>query len=224
MLSPSPLPSIPLLFFSSIRSNDANNFGKSSFLTPTPVSSIATCNETFLAPFSAVILSVIDPSFVYLTALFIRLTRICLMRIASPYNFAGIFGDTSILSSSPLSAALSDTIVITSFKTSLRSYVSSTSSIFPDSTFDKSRISFIRARRLSPALLISLEYPRITSSLLSLSIKVFNPNTAFNGVLISCDILARNVLFASFAFRASSFASVSSSLDFLSSSISFKIL
>ena len=87
----------------------------------------------------------------------------------------------------------------------------------PVSIFEKSRISFISDKSVWLADWIFPAYSRISLSSLSRSIIVSIPRIALIGVRISCDILARNTLFAfaaaiasALAFSASSFAIVSS--------------
>ena len=66
----------------------------------------------------------------------------------------------------------------------------------PVSIFEKSRISFISDKSVWLADWIFPAYSRISLSSLSRSIIVSIPRIALIGVRISCDILARNTLFA----------------------------
>ena len=66
------------------------------------------------------------------------------------------------------------------------------------------------ARSDCAAVYISAAYALTEASLSSLRIISSMPNTALMGVRISCDMLARNLLFASFATTASLFASSAS--------------
>ncbi len=87
-----------------------------------------------------------------------------------------------------------------------RSKSAFSSSMFPDSILEKSRISLITDIRLSPQLLIAFAYSPCSSVSSVLDNNEDIPITPFKGVRISWLIVARNTLLALFACSASSLA------------------
>ena len=88
----------------------------------------------------------------------------------------------------------------------LKSYSTGIISIFPDSIFEKSSISFIKVSNVCPAFWMLKAYSRMFSSLLSRNIMASMPRTALIGVLISWDMLAKNRPFVSLDISASCFS------------------
>ena len=127
--------------------------------------------------------------------------------ISSPYSLEGILSDTSTLYSNPFSIALTLVILITSLITEDTSYSVRFNSNLPASILLKSSMSLIRDSRVLPAPLMLNAYFLVCSSLVSRIIISFIPRIPLRGVLISCDILARNSSlnwFAETALSASS--------------------
>ena len=159
---------------------------KSSSLIPIPVSS--TENTSFI-PFSPTgfdsTLRRTYPLSVNLIALFTRLIIICLSRWLSPYIRAGKSGVISYKSSTGLSPILFRNIIAKSWSIDIGSYFSSIISSFPDSIFEKSRMSLIIVSSASPEFFILLRYSLIFSGTSSLSNISVIPTIAFIGVLIS---------------------------------------
>ena len=139
---------------------------------------------------------VISPSCVYLTALLRRFTRICLIRISSPLNTLGMFSSIITLKASSFALALKEIILVTSWIILEKAYSDGIIVSFPASIFVISKISFIMLKSDLAAPCTSIAYSFILCSLLSLRIISFIPSTALIGVLISCDILARKLVFA----------------------------
>ena len=132
----------------------------------------------------------------YFTA-FVRIfVMICFTRISSPKSRFGVLLSKSSFSSRSFASARVLTIFTRSFNTDESSYSTGTISILSASILEKSSISFIRPRSVSPAVLMLAEYSRIFSSLHSRRIISFMPSTAFIGVRISCDMFERNADFA----------------------------
>ena len=152
MLIPSPVPSILRFLTSSIRSNSAESFGKSSALMPIPVSSTSKRNTAFSSTTRLCTRSQTVPSCVYLTALVRILIKTCRIRTSSPYRREGIWASISTFKSSALSAARCDAIFTKSCIMLLISYAAGTISIFPESILEKSRISLINDNSVWPAV------------------------------------------------------------------------
>ena len=107
--------------------------------------------------------------------------------------------------SKPFSSAFTLTKFIRSSTKVSNLYSSEWISIFPDSILEISKTSLIRDINVSPARSMFFAYSTISSSLLSRRIISFIPSTAFIGVRISWDILAKKTLFTSARCSASSF-------------------
>ena len=158
MASPSPEPSIVLVFLRSSLSKGSNNLSISSFLIPMPVSVTEMDRSTESSSFSSNLTSnSILPSSVYLTALVRRLVMICFTLVSSPIKCDGRSGSMTKLNSSPLASARNCTRLYRSTMTDDREYSSVSSSILPFSILEKSKMSLIIDKRLSPALLILSE-------------------------------------------------------------------
>mmetsp|Transcript_34729 Transcript_34729/g.55865 ORF Transcript_34729/g.55865 Transcript_34729/m.55865 type:complete len:380 (+) Transcript_34729:1059-2198(+) len=113
-----------------------------------------------------------------------------------------MFVSSAHIASMPLLAAfmiIESIASSTVFRTSKSKYSNSS---FPDSTRARSRTSLTRFNSESAEVLIRFAYSRCSSFSGVSSNKSLTPMTPFRGVHISCDIVARNSDFASFAARA----------------------
>ena len=86
-------------------------------------------------------------------------------------------------------------------------YSSSSISILPASILEKSSTSLTRVSNIRPELLTVFAYWSMTSSLFSFKIISFIPRMELIGVRISCDMLAKNFVFASDRSTALCFSS-----------------
>ena len=132
------------------------------------------------------------------------------MRISSPISPIGISGSAWTIISSFLSPFRVTAIFITSLSVEAMLKFSSISSIFPDSIFEKSKMSLIIDSRLRPEFCMLKQFS-CTVSLMSCSRRISSviPTIAFIGVRISWLIFARKLLLELFAASASSIASAS---------------
>ena len=160
---------------------------------------------------------ILPPFWVYFTAFVIKLISTCLILPASPIKSVWTTSTVLNKSSWPFCSASGRVIELISVISSLRQNGSSVSSIFPFSIFDISRISLIRSSRwlLDMSIFVRHSLTFSGSLILDAAMEVM-PMIAFIGVLISWDIWARKLLFASLAFLAASYAA-SSAFLFLSS-------
>ena len=153
---------------------------------PTPVSSTEICNEILSSLiFSYEMENTTFPFFVYLTAFVRMFVAICFSLITSPKSIRGI--DSFIIGSNirPFASARGWIILTRSLSIDVRSYSAGIISSFPASSFERSRMSFIRSRRVLLARFILCAYDMILSSSHSRSIILFIPMIALIGVLIS---------------------------------------
>ena len=217
---PRPVPSICLFFVSSRRSKETKSLSLSSSRMPIPVSITATNSSVSLPSVRPLLTdSVIEPLSVYFTAFVSRFMITCETRTSSPYKRLGNVSSISSVKSSPLAVALVSTDITKPLTICAVSYSASTSSIFPSSIFEKSRILFISVSKVLDAVPILSAYSRIFGSFVSWRIISFMPRTALIGVRISWDICAKNWLLALSARIALSAASFS----LFSYSICFKV-
>ena len=124
-----------------------------SSVIPMPVSHTHNCKVTWLASSawrsgSARTLSTISPTSVNLTALLIRLSKICCTRKASPNNLSGTSGATSSTGSIGLTPTLTPRTeaVLLSRSCKEKGAFSTCNSLA--SIFDKSRMSSIKVRKV----------------------------------------------------------------------------
>ena len=185
---------------------DSNSLALSSSLIPCPLSCTDIYSDTSLSVLAAIlIVSLTYPSSVNFTALLRRLIRICRILNESPYSIFGRSASISNTRSTFFSERRERNIIPKSLNMDIGSYSPSKSSIFPDSIFDKSRISLIIPRRALPEFLIFTRYSISCFGRFSLRRMSVIPTIAFIGVLISWDILDRKALLAILARSACSF-------------------
>ena len=152
---PSPVPSIFLFLVSSSLAKDSNSFSISSLRIPIPVSRTETFNRYFSSSLtSPEIVRVTFPFSVYFTALVRRFMITCRIRTSSPKSSHGIVLSTLSTNSRPFFFARSKIELKRSLIINETSYFTGTSSIFPSSIFEKSRILLISDRSVLPADLI----------------------------------------------------------------------
>ncbi len=189
-------------------------FFKSSSRMPQPLSSILNTRRSISGAVSFFPATEIftKPFCVNFRALFKMLISICLIRRSSPRYRHGTDISNSLFSISPRWEATISIILSISPTRFLTWYSVFTSSIFPASTLDRSKISLIRASRLREAALISQAYSYTLRPLLSSIMISLSPTIAFMGVRISWDIFARNALLAIFACSACTRTSLISSM------------
>ena len=199
--SPRPVPSTERFRFRSNRSNFVNNFPRSSSRIPMPVSATSMNSFWIVSWLSPVIRRLIHPFSVYFTAFVRRFIMICLIRTSSPCRYSCIYGETDMLNWRFFSITRFWIDRSTSSIRLLRLYLSIMISTFPDSIFDRSRISLMIVSNVLPEFFIYIAYSLIWGCLLSRKTSSFIPSIAFKGVRISWDIFARN---ADSLFAASS--------------------
>ena len=201
--SPRPVPSMLLVFLRSRRSKGSKRRSISSGRMPMPVSVTQTLKriESDILS-SSFIMNSTRPASVYFTAFVSRFVIICLTRISSPSKTDGSSGSMLNTSSSPFASARNCTRLYRSTTTDLTEYSSFSMLSFPFSILEKSRMSLIMPRRLSPAFRIFSEYSRITELSVSRCIISFMPSIAVMGVRISWLMFERKALFAVFACSA----------------------
>ena len=132
------------------------------------------------------------PRCVNLMALPTRLRKICLRRVASPRNHCGTSGATPFLSTSFFCCACPLMSWLTSLTTARMSTGRASSVTLPDSSLDRSRMSLIKASRISPLLRMVSAYERCSSDRSVISSSCVMPSTPFIGVRISWLTTARN--------------------------------
>ena len=213
---PSPVPPYCRVVPASACVNDSKRRAVADAGMPIPVSRTEKRSEGF--PRSPVRVSTeaqTPPAAVNLTAFERRFRRTCLTRVTSPTTKRGTSGETRPASSSPLADAAGARRSIDSSTARRTSKGRDSSSSFPDSIFEKSRMSLMRARSVSPLPRIvstsSACSPPSTVSARSRAI----PITPFRGVRISWLMLARNALLARVASSARVLASASWSTRFV---------
>ncbi len=179
---------------------------------PCPVS-CTDIKKVSLSPSRFVTLSVslTKPSCVNLIALFMILIITWRSLSESPYSLLGSDLSISYKSSTPFSPIRFRKIIDRSFNIDIGSYSSFTISSFPDSIFEKSRISLIMVSSALPEFFMFARYP-FCCGLISLRKRIsVIPTIAFIGVRISCDMFDIKADFAWFASSAFAFAPFSSS-------------
>ena len=223
IVRPNPVPPYFLVVELSAWTNELNSLAICSSDIPMPVSltSIA-----IRSPPSWVILltpTVIFPFSVNLQALEIKFNTTCFTLVWSAVT-KSISVLNSITNSLSFFCASGDEVFKTSSNIWLNSNVSLNNSTLPASIFDKSNTSFIRVKRCFPALKTlskgSSKSSKPSSAASSFNISV-NPIIAFNGVLNSWLIFAKNWLLVWFAALAFSLATSNSVIVLLSSSSRF---
>ena len=134
------------------------------------------------------------------------LRRTWVIRCSSPFTTCGTSSATVILKNSFLRRTESLSKFSRWSSTPRRENGWSSISILSASILEKSRMSLISANRCLPEFLMICRFFSFSRSP-SLSIrKSVNPRMAFIGVLISCDMFARNSLFSLLAASACSLA------------------
>ena len=181
---------------------------------PTPVS--CTLMRTWAAPAassSSATRTTTSPSAVNLTALPTRLATTCRSRNGSPRSIMGAScGMNCRASSRPLAAAGCANMASASSTASTRLKSVDSSARWPDSIFEKSRMSLITPNRWRPEACTASAQARWCGCRgLSIS-SSFMPSTPFMGVRISWLMVARNCDFAWLASSACSLAARSSAV------------
>ena len=223
--SPSPVPPYRRVVEASACENDSKSLRWSAASIPIPVSRTSKRTRTFADSCStSFTLMTTSPEGVNFTAFEARLSRICLMRPASPTSIAGTSGRQYAISSRPLACAASARRTASS-STRVRGLKGAGSrSTLPASSFEKSRMSLIRVSRASPAPLTPSAYWRWVSSKGVSSNRPVSPITPFIGVRISWLIVARNSDFKRLASSAASRAVTNSAWAILRSVMSWAIV
>ena len=222
--SPSPVPPNWRVVEPSACRNASKILSRASGRMPIPVSATSKRRSILASPapwgrFSRAILTEIAPASVNLTALPIRLCRICRSRLGSARTWDGRSPAIWQSSFRPLDLADSACISTVSRARVRRSKSICSKSRWPASIFEKSRMSLMmRSSERAERWMVSA-YWRCFSCKGVLSSSSVIPNTPFIGVRISWLMVARNSLFALLAASACSLASRSCSLDFSSSSM-----
>ena len=213
---PSPVPSIVISSSTPSLSNLLNNLSILSSFIPIPVSSTLNIN-LIASPFIMLLMvNVILPSSVYFAAFVSRFSITCFTLPLSPYKYSGIDSSFFTINSIGLSPILDFVNAASSSIILLKLYGVLIISSLSASIFDISNIPFTISNRLSLAISMSLTSSFISLGTFSLDSVSLNPTIAFNGVLISCDMLDKKSVFALLAFSARSFAKFNSLINFTS--------
>ena len=146
------------------------------------------------------------PSLVNFNALLIRFKMIWCRRIESPNNMSGIRASYSFISSRFFSLILvSNKCSMVVIETAILKGVC-INTIFPASTFARSRMSLIRKIKVSPLVLMADIYSSCFDERSVLNNTFVKPIIAFIGVRISWLMLDKNCCFDFIAFSAASIA------------------
>ena len=204
--SPRPVPPYLRAVEPSACENCSNIFSCNSGAIPMPVSRtlIFTARRPSISG-AAVIDSEISPLAVNLRALDNRLITTWRRRKASTRSGSGISGRFRC-QPRPLSAACTAGTAASSRSRSPSSTSTASSSRWPDSIFEKSRMSLMIASRCRPERSTPCTYCRCSSRRGVASSNSVMPSTPFIGVRISWLIIARNSLLARLPASAASLA------------------
>ena len=143
--------------------------------------------------------AIMPPSGVYFTAFDSRFSRICRTRSWSAANRRWHTFTASSVSSCSFAVVCGRMMVSTSRSRSSRLQHSSCSSMAPLSIFDMSSTSLIRLSRCCDDAWMVARHSSVFSQFPALSRAIcVMPMMALMGVRMSCDIFAKNVLFAWF--------------------------
>mmetsp|Transcript_38005 Transcript_38005/g.94447 ORF Transcript_38005/g.94447 Transcript_38005/m.94447 type:complete len:374 (+) Transcript_38005:2479-3600(+) len=186
---------------------------------PMPVSSTAKCRRRWLANCCCTrARTVIEPCGVNLTALNSKLSSTCRSRCWSPTTNSGSSAARSASMRTFLLSAFTFTISTAARTTSRRLNTFCSSSSFPASILEMSRMSFTRFIRCCADIIAFCTYCSVfpLTSFSPSSASCSMPSTPFRGVRISCDIDAMNLPFASDAARAFAAAICAFSMSFFS--------
>ena len=185
MGSPRPVPSFSRFFFVSTWEKEPKILSMSSLRIPIPLSCTEKESRTSSSELSHFTVTRTKPCSVNFIALVTIFMMICLILFASPKSTDGSAGSTSYMSSMSFAPMRFKKIMERSDKSDAGSYLSSTISIFPDSIFEKSRISLMIESRASPEDLIFSRYSRVLGCCSSRRRMSVMPTMAFMGVRIS---------------------------------------
>ena len=151
---------------------------------------------------------IFPPSWVYFTALDRRLIKIWLILVSSPIKYSCFTPVTVTSKICPLASAAGRIMASTDEIILLKVNSPIVSTTFPLSILDTSKTSLIRLSKCCPDAVIFFVYSfTFTTLSASFASNEVNPNIAFIGVRISCDILERKVVFELLAICATCSAS-----------------